>query len=141
MIGEHGDSQLPVWSAVNIAGMQFDEFCAVHNITVDKDTIVQDVKRAGSEVIKRKGATYYAIALSINRIVEALLKDQNSILTVGTVVDGEYGLDGMAVNLPCIVSKNGIEKVLNIRFDENEMEALRYSAEQIKTIIDEVKDL
>lgn len=141
MIGEHGDSQLPVWSAANIAGMQFDEYCAVHNITVDKDALVQDVKKAGAEVIKRKGATYYAIALSVNRVVEALLKDQNSVLTVGTVVNNKYGLDGVALNLPCIVNKNGIERILDISFAENELEALRHSAAQIKSIIDEVKDL
>lgn len=141
MIGEHGDSQLPVWSATNIAGMGFDEYCAAHDVSIDKDAIVQEVKKAGAEVIKRKGATYYAIALSANRIVESLLKDQNSVLTVGTVVEGKYGLDGVALSLPCIVNKNGIEKVLDIKFNDSELEALRSSAAQIKAILDEVKDM
>ena len=141
MIGEHGDSQLPAWSATNIAGMQFDDYCAVQNIAVDKEALVQEVKKAGAEVIKRKGATYYAIALSVNRILEALLKDQNSVLTVGTVVDGKYGLSGVVINLPCVVNKDGVVRVLDIRFTEEELASLQASAMQVKTIIDEVKEL
>lgn len=141
MIGEHGDSQLPVWSATNIAGMQFDEYCAAHNIAVDKEELVQEVKKAGAEVIKRKGATYYAIALSVNRIVEALLKNQSSVLTVGTVVNDSYGIQGVVINLPCIVNKDGVVQVLNIKFTDEELAALQASATQVKAIIGEVREL
>jgi len=144
MIGEHGDSQLPVWSGVSIAGMKIDDYCAAHNISFteeDKQNIVQEVKMAGATIIKNKGATYYAIACSVNRIVEALLKDQNSILTVGSVVNNKYGINDVAINLPCIVNSNGVDKVLDINLAEDELKALQYSAQQIKSILDQVKDI
>lgn len=141
IIGEHGDSQLPAWSNTNVAGMNVDDYCSAHGIELDKEALVEDVKKAGAEVIKRKGATYYAIALTVNRIVEALLKDQNSVLTVGTIVRDKYGIDGIAFSLPCVVSKNGVERVLDIAFSDKELEQLSYSASQVKSIIDDVKDL
>ena len=144
MIGEHGDSQLPVWSGVNIAGMKIDEYCAAHNISFteeDKQSIVQEVKMAGATIIKNKGATYYAIACSVNRIVESLLKDQNSILTVGSVINDKYGINDVAINLPCIVNSNGVDKILDINLTDDELKALQYSAQQIKSIIEQVKDI
>ena len=144
MIGEHGDSQLPVWSGVNIAGMKIGDYCKAHNISFteeDKQKIVQEVKMAGATIIKNKGATYYAIACSVNRIVEALLKDQNSIMTVGSVINNKYGINDVALNLPCIVNSNGVDRVLDISLTDEELKALRYSADQVKAIIDQVKDI
>lgn len=142
IIGEHGDSQLPVWSATNVAGMKFDDYCAANNInSINKEEIVNDVKQAGATVIKSKGATYYAIALSVNRIMEALLKDQNSVLTVGTVVNGEYGIKDVALSLPCIVNGSGVKSIIKVNLTEEEQKALINSAESVKKVLDEVRDM
>ncbi len=141
VIGEHGDSQLPLWSATHIAGTQFDEYVAANGLNIDKDTLFAEVKAAGATIIKNKGATYYGIALSINRIVESILKDFNTIMPVGTVLDGQYGLKDVLVNVPTIVGANGAEKVLELKVTDYEMELLKKSAEAVKAVINEVKDI
>lgn len=141
VIGEHGDSQLPLWSATHIAGTQFDEYIAANGLNIDKDALFAEVKAAGATIIKNKGATYYGIALSINRIVESILKDFNTIMPVGTVLDGQYGLKDVLVNVPTIVGANGAEKVLELKVTDYEMELLKKSAEAVKAVINEVKDI
>ena len=134
IIGEHGDSEVSVWSRVNIAGENIDDYCS----GMDKENIEQGVREAGAEIIKRKGATYYGIALCATRICEAVLKNQHSILTVGSVVSGPYGIKESCVSLPCTVGINGIEKILDIKLDKKEEEALVTSAEKVKEAIDSV---
>lgn len=144
IIGEHGDSQVPVWSATNIAGTNLGEYCEKHNIgtdVIDKVQIALDVKQAGATIIKNKGATYYAIAVSVNRIMEALIKNQNSVLTVGSVLNGEYGISDVAISLPSVVNNNGVDRIFDISMTDDELKALRYSAEQVKQILKEVKDI
>lgn len=141
IIGEHGDSQLPLWSATHIAGTQFDEYIKANGISIDKEALFNQVKTAGATIIKNKGATYYGIALSINRIVESILKDFNTIMPIGTVLNGEYGLKDVLVNVPTIVGGSGAERVLELKISDEELKLLRNSAEQIKTIINEVKDI
>ncbi len=141
IIGEHGDSQLPLWSATHIAGTQFDEYIQANGLNIDKDALFAEVKQAGATIIKNKGATYYGIALSINRIVESILKDFNTIMPVGTVLDGQYGLKDVLVNIPTIVGANGAEKVLELKITDKELELLKHSAEQVRAVINEVKDI
>ncbi len=141
IIGEHGDSQLPLWSASHIAGIPFDEYVKINGLNIDKDALFSEVKAAGATIIKNKGATYYGIALSINRIVESILKDFNTIMPVGTVLDGQYGLKDVLVNVPTIVGGNGAEKVLELNITDAELQLLKHSAQQVRAVIDEVKDL
>ncbi len=144
IIGEHGDSQLPLWSATHIAGKNISEYFAdpKYSITeADKEEIMKDVKTAGAEIIKRKGATYYAIAVSINTILESLLKDQNTIRTVSSVINGNYGIEGVALSLPSIVNSNGVKSIVDLKLADDELEALRFSANQLKAVLDEVKDI
>ncbi len=141
IIGEHGDSQLPLWSASHIAGIPFDEYVKINGLNIDKDALFSEVKAAGATIIKNKGATYFGIALSINRIVESILKDFNTIMPVGTVLDGQYGLKDVLVNVPTIVGGNGAEKVLELNITDAELQLLKHSAQQVRAVIDEVKDL
>ncbi|OPX45610.1 L-lactate dehydrogenase [Ruminiclostridium hungatei] len=141
IIGEHGDSQLPLWSATHIAGTQFDEYVQANGLNIDKETLFTEVKAAGATIIKNKGATYYGIALSINRIVESILKDFNTIMPVGTVLDGQYGIKDVLVNVPTVVGGNGAEKVLELKITDKELELLKHSAEQVRAVINEVKDI
>lgn len=141
IIGEHGDSQLPLWSATHIAGTQFDDYVKANGLNIDKETLFSEVKAAGATIIKNKGATYYGIALSINRIVESILKDFNTIMPVGTVLNGQYGIKDVLVNVPTVVGGAGAEKVLELNISDAELQLLRHSAEQVRAVINEVKDI
>ncbi|MDR0286266.1 MAG: L-lactate dehydrogenase [Clostridiales bacterium] len=141
ILGEHGDSQFAAWSLTNLAGERLDEFCsACKNFCggIERDKILTEVKECGAKIIQYKGATYYGIAVAVTRICEAIIKDQNSILTVGSVINGHYGLEDVTVNLPCVVGLTGIQRVLDISLSEDEMEALKNSAAKIKEAIEEV---
>lgn len=132
IVGEHGDSQFPAWSAVRIAGISLDEYCRNLNIQIDKEKIEHDVKVAGAEVIKRKGATYYAIASVIAKISEVVLKDQRAILNVSSVQRGIFGLDNVALSLPSIVGRGGVLQSIEYTFTDEEMGRLLKSADAIK---------
>ena len=144
IIGEHGDSQLPLWSATHIAGKNINEYLEdpSYNFTnEEKLAIVEDIKGAGAEIIKKKGATYYAIAVTINTILESLLKNQNTIRTVCSVINGKYGIEDVALSLPAIVNSNGVKDIVDLKLTIEELSALKYSAEQLKSILDQVKDI
>ena len=144
IIGEHGDSQLPAWSATNIAGLTVDDYCKTAGIeftAADRIEIIDATKKAGAEIIKRKGATYYAIAIAVNTIVESILKGTSTIRTVGTVMNGEYGLNDVVVNVPSIVGADGVERVLELDLTEQELRFLQHSAGQVRSIIEKVQDI
>ncbi|WP_265444899.1 L-lactate dehydrogenase [Acetivibrio straminisolvens] len=144
IIGEHGDSQLPLWSCTHIAGKNINDYINDPKYDFkeeDKIKIAEDVKTAGATIIKNKGATYYGIAVSINTIVETLLKNQNTIRTVGTVINGMYGIEDVAISLPSIVNSEGVQEVLHFNMTPEEEEALRHSANQVKAVLNEVKNL
>ncbi len=141
IMGEHGDSQFPVWSQTHIAGTQFDDYVKANGLNIDKEALFNEVKVAGATIIKNKGATYYGIALSINRIVESILKDFNTIMPVGTVLNGEYGVKDVLLNVPTIVGGSGAERVLELNLTNEELKLLKHSAEQVKAVIDEVKNI
>lgn len=144
IIGEHGDSQLPAWSATHIAGKSINEYCKDPDsgfTEADKAIIYEEVKKAGATIIKNKGATYYAIAVTVNNIIETLLKNQNTIRTVGSVINGLYGINDVALSLPSIVNSEGVQQVLELNLTPDEEAALRYSADQIKSVLEQVKDI
>lgn len=127
IIGEHGDSEVPAWSRTSIAGMKFDEYKNFDQTA--KEEIFESIKNAAYEVIELKGATYYAIALSVRRIVESILRDDNALLPVSCVLTGEYGISGVALSLPAIVGKDGIDKIFPVEFNHKELQDLKKSAE------------
>jgi L-lactate dehydrogenase len=144
IIGEHGDTQFPAWSATHIAGLSIDEYCkATNTVFTDEDriAIADEVRKAGASIIQNKGATYYGIAIAINIIVESLLRGNNTIRTVGTVMNGAYGIHDIAFSIPCIVGANGVEKALELALTPQEETLLYYSAEQVKIVLNQVKDL
>ncbi len=144
IIGEHGDSQLPLWSATHIAGKSILEYFndPAYGITNEEiASIIANVKGAGAEIIKRKGATYYAIAITVNTLLESLLKNQNTIRTVSSVINGNYGIEDVALSLPSIVDSNGVKEIIDLKLTEDELAALKNSAEQLKNILNEVKDI
>ncbi len=139
IIGEHGDSELPVWSSANISGVDLDRYClSCHKkCSLEKlDSLAVDVKKSAYKIIDAKGATYYAIAESVKKIVSAIVKDENTVLTVSSLVDGHYGLEDICLGLPSIVGRSGVKEILEIPLNATELELLKTSARKIKTIVD-----
>ncbi len=135
IVGEHGDSELALWSLANIAGVRLRDFVGANGRGYDEgalEQIFEQTRTAAYEIIKRKKATYYAIGLGLLTIVEAILRDQNTVLTVCSPLSGQYGVDGIAISLPTIVGRNGIEEVLNLPISEPEEAAFQRSANTLK---------
>jgi len=141
IIGEHGDSELAAWSITNIAGIPIDNYCNLCGKACEKDfreEIFNNVVRAAYTIIEKKGATYYAVALAVRRIVEAIFRDENSILTVSSPLTGQYGVTNVALSLPSVVGRNGIVNILELPLSQEEIDAFRRSAEIIKGVIQEL---
>ncbi|KMT21171.1 L-lactate dehydrogenase [Clostridium cylindrosporum] len=141
IIGEHGDSEVATWSSTNISGIDIDDYCKMVGIKLDediKDKIENNIKTAGSEVINKKGATYYAISLAVIRIIECIVRDEKSILEVSSLIQGQYGIEDVSLSLPTIISSNGVERALEIKLDDEEMKSFRESAEIMKKTIKDV---
>ncbi len=135
IIGEHGDSELPVWSGANVSGLALDDFGRLRGKELHaakRDWIYREIRDSAQEIICRKGATYYGIAMAVGRIAECIVKDEHAVLPVSAVLKGEYGLEDVALSIPSIVGKNGLEKVLQIPLGPEERQALERSAAQLK---------
>ncbi len=134
IIGEHGDSEVAAWSITNIGGMSMHEFCRYTGKCDlnDLGVMYEDVKNSAYEIINKKGATYYAIAVAVARIVECIAGDENSILTVSSIFTGEYGIDNVAFSVPTKVGGDGVEKILEVPFSREEMKGLRNSADLLR---------
>jgi L-lactate dehydrogenase len=143
IIGEHGDTELPVWSHANIAGMILKEYCPLCNSKCDYnkelDDIFKQVKNSAYEIIKTKGATCYAIALALVRIVEAIMRDENSVLPVSTLIDDYYGINDICLSVPSMVGKAGVKKFLQLELSEQEQAQLKHSADSLKAVLKSVK--
>jgi L-lactate dehydrogenase len=135
VIGEHGDTAVPVWSSADVGGVALDRLQRPSGRTWDEATrsaLFEDVRTAAYQIIKRKKATYYAIGLALLAVVEAILRDQGTVLTVSTPVRGAHGVDGMALSLPTIVGRTGARQVLDITLDAAEKAAFARSAATLK---------
>lgn len=131
IIGEHGDSELAIWSLANIAGVRLRDFVGPDGRGYDPDAldaIFDRTRNAAYEIIQRKRATYYAIGLGLRTIVEAILRDQRTVLTVSSPLTGQYGIAGPAASLPTVVGHRGVEEVLAIPMSPDEVEAFHRSA-------------
>lgn len=144
ILGEHGDSEFAAWSLTHIAGMSFDQYCPVCGIcanwSAEKDRIEQAVRDSAYHIIDYKGVTSWAIGLAMTRITRAILRDEHSVLTVSTLLNGEYGLDDVCLSVPCIVSSQGIEKVIAGQLTEGEMASLKKSASILKSANDGIRN-
>ena len=137
----HGDSELPVWSGANVSGIDLNHFCELRghfNHEASMERLYEEVRDSAYEIIERKGATYYGIAMAVARIAESIVKDEHAVLPVSVELQGEYGLSGLALSIPSVVGKNGIEKVLEIPLNEKEKNALLASADQLKAVIEKL---
>jgi L-lactate dehydrogenase len=142
IIGEHGDSEVPVWSQVNIAGVPLKDYCPGCEgdcSTEEREEIFHQVKNAAYEIIKLKGYTNFAISLALVRIVSSILRDENSVLTVSSLIDDFYGIKDVCLSIPIILNLNGISRHIHINLNDTEIHRLRDSAESLKGHIERLR--
>lgn len=131
IIGEHGDSEVPVWSLANIGGMRLADYCQANHLNcVDRDLedIFEQTRSAAYHIIERKGATYYAIASGLVRISEAMLRDQSTVLCVSSQLEDYLGISGVCLSVPAVVNRSGVERTIRLDLAPGELDGLRKSA-------------
>ena len=136
--GEHGDSEIPLWSSATVGNVPLHEWAVPGHgkMTVrDRTEIFQNVKNAAYQIIQGKGATNYAIGLATARILEAVLHDENRILPVSSLLEDYDGISDVCLSVPCIVNRGGVDSVLMVPMNEAEKAGLRNSAETIRTAV------
>ena len=142
IIGEHGDSEIAAWSSANVSGIPLNDFCEMRGHYQHEEAtreIAEKVKNSAYEIIQRKRATYFGVAMAVKRICEVIVRDEKSILPVSTAMHGEHGIDGVVLSMPCIVGKDGIETMVPIRLSETEQKQLQESAEVLKKIVGQLE--
>ena len=139
IIGEHGDMELPVFSSANVSGVDLAHFCA-HGCQKcekdDLDALFSDARDAAYRIIRAKGATYYAIAEAVRRILTAILRDEHALLPVSVPCDGIYGTDGVYLSLPAVIGARGILRIPEIPLAPHEQGALLRCAAHIREALD-----
>lgn len=138
IMGEHGDSSFPCWSNANIAGKKATEWIAekTDDLEAAKEKIYTNVRDVAYRIIENKGATYYGVATVLARICRHIIEDSHSIITVGACLEGEYGLSGVYMGTPCVIGRNGIEKIIEVELDEKEKELMEKSFKALKEVQD-----
>ena len=140
IVGEHGDSEIAAWSSANVSGVPLKDFCRIRSdidssmLKEATQEIADRVKNSAYEIIERKQATYYGIAMAVKRICEAIIRDEKSVLPISSMMHGEYGLTDVVLSMPAIVGENGVEHVVPVSLDEEEQKRLWNSAQVLKEI-------
>lgn len=141
IIGEHGDSEIAVWSSANVSGIPINEFCEMrghfeHEASMQR--IAENVKNSAYEIIEKKKATYYGIAMSVKRICEAIVRDEKSILPISSIQHDNHGISDIALSMPAIVGRDGVECTVPISLSKEEEDKLKESAKTLKEVLDGV---
>jgi len=138
ILGEHGDSEVATWSAARVGGSPLADFCQPR--CPDFPKILESVRQAAPEIVRRKGYTSFAVASCVNRICTAILRDERTILPVSTMTGGQYGIDGIYLSLPCVVGRNGVGKIVELPLDDAELKGLLASADLLRRTLIELKN-
>lgn len=142
IIGEHGDSELAVWSSANVSGVDLNHFCELrghYNHMEAMERIYTDVRDSAYEIIEKKGATYYGIAMAVRRICESIIRNEHSILPISSLICGHYGLENVCMGVPTVVGRNGAETVLDIPLNGLEQRKLMASADALRKVLDGIE--
>ena len=138
IIGEHGDSEIAAWSCANVSGIKLNKFCEMRGYFKHEEAmkrIADEVKNSAYEIIKRKRATYYGIAMAVRRICEAIVRNEKSILPISSLMKGQYGISGIALSMPAIVGRNGVETHVPFEINEQEAADLQKSAKTLQEVL------
>ncbi|MBP1748505.1 MAG: L-lactate dehydrogenase, partial [Deltaproteobacteria bacterium] len=142
VLGEHGDSEFVAWSMTNLAGIEIDMYCPLCGKCSDwiaqRARIEEDVRKSAYHIIDYKGATNFAVSLVMVTITEAILRGQNSVLSVSTLLEGEYGINDVCFSIPCIISSGGVHRLIQGPLKHDEFDALARSAEALKSVIRDI---
>lgn len=141
IIGEHGDSELAAWSISNVGGIPLEKYCDLNNIDWNddiKNEIAREVIESAYRILNKKGATYYAVAIAVRRIVESIYRDEKSIFSVSSVLDGQYGLHNVSLSLPSILDGSGVSKILELPLDDNEIREFKESAQIMESVLKDI---
>ncbi|NLZ06364.1 MAG: L-lactate dehydrogenase [Phycisphaerae bacterium] len=141
ILGEHGDSEVPAWSMTHIAGIPIREYCEICKVCDyprHHEEIAREVRDSAYHIIDYKGSTFYGIGLSLLRISGAILRNEHSVLTVSTLLQGEYGLQGICLSVPCIVGEDGVERIVDARLAPEEQKGLEQSAQVLRSVLGKV---
>ena len=139
IVGEHGDTELALWSTANVAGFPLPSWCSACGrcpADTDLNRIFEDVRTCAYRIIEGKGATYYAVAMAVLRIAQALMRGEDAVLTVSSLLEGQYGLRDVCLGLPAIVGHGGIQKLLEVPLSPDEREKLMASAAAVRSVIE-----
>ena len=142
IIGEHGDSELAAWSTAMVSGVPVNTFCEMrgHFQHEEAEARIQEmVKNSAYEIIEKKKATYFGVAMAVRRICEAIVLDERSILPVSNLMTGHYGVNDICLSVPAIVGGNGVEECVELHLDEDELKAFRESASHLKEVYDGIQ--
>ena len=141
VMGEHGDSEFVAWSSAQVAGVPLNTFCELHghleHETAEK-RIAEDVKNSAYTIIEKKHATYYGVAMAVKRICTAVMRDEQTVLPVSSLMVGEYGLSDLAISMPTVVGRDGVVCRVPVPLNDDEQNELTASAKALKDIIDSV---
>lgn len=138
IIGEHGDSEVPVWSLANVAGIRLKDYYPLAGVPYDPvelNELFLRVRNAGYEIIRRKGRTFYAVALGMTKIVESIIRNENAVATVSCLLEDYYGVSGVCLSVPVVLNRSGVKEVIRLPLDEKEMADFQRSAAIIKDVV------
>ncbi len=137
ILGEHGKTAFAAWSLVSIAGISLPRADEIFSVTepLDQEQVIKEVREAGWEIINLKGYTNTGVAMSVSRLVKAILLNEQSIVPVSTTLSGEYGISGVALSIPCVVSNQGISRKLEFPLADSEVEEMERSADTVRAFI------
>ena len=141
IVGEHGDSELAVWSSATVSGVPIDAFCEMrghYNHDDAEERIAEDVKNSAYEIIEKKNATYFGVAMAVRRICEAIIRDEESVLPVSNLMHGEFGISDIVLSMPAIVGATGVEEIVPIPLDDEEIAKLLKSAETLREVMKDI---
>lgn len=142
-LGEHGDTEFAAWSMTHMAGIKIDDYCPLcHDCEGWKEKrklVEQQVRDSAYHIINSKGSTYFAVGLALVKITASILRRQNSVLTISALLKGEFGLNDVCLSVPCVLSENGIEKIIDSPLSPEELVSLKHSASVLRSAIDSLQ--
>ncbi|MBE6041063.1 MAG: L-lactate dehydrogenase [Clostridiales bacterium] len=143
VVGEHGDTQFPVWSRLAIAGIPMDEYCS--NVGLEwgpeqQDKLYTEVRSMGASIISAKGRTHYGIATCVCSLADAILNQRLTIAPVTSPLDGEYGINNISISIPSIIGVNGVEHHLVEKWTEDEVIKLKASADRMRETLERIQN-
>mgnify|MGYP001451551268 FL=1 len=142
IIGEHGDSEIAAWSSANVSGVPLSTMCEMrghYDHVNNTEAIAEQVKNSAYEIIEKKHATYYGIAMVVKRLCQAIVLDEKSIFPVSISMQGEYGVEGVVLSMPAILGEDGVECSMPISLDEKEVAKLHESADTLRETMDSLE--